>query len=144
MLTKERINLVAPCGIDCGICELYVCKDNAHLQNALVEKGIPMEKLPCPGCRAIEGVCPVIGSTCETYQCAAARKAEYCFSCEDFPCTKLHPAAHRAEVLPHNLKIFNLCTIQRIGVEAFIEKSTEIKKRYFTGKMAIGRGPQLP
>jgi hypothetical protein len=143
-MTNERFALVAPCGIDCGICELYVCKDNPQLQNMLVGKGIPKEKLPCPGCMAIKGACPVIGVACETYLCAAARNAEYCFSCKDFPCSKLHPAAHRAEILPHNLKIFNLCTIRRIGLEAFIEKSIEIKKRYFTGKMAIGQGPQLP
>ena len=143
-MTKERLSLVAPCGIDCGICELYVCKDNSQLQNTLVEKGIPKEKLPCPGCIAIKGTCPVINNTCETYQCASARKVEYCFACKDFPCTKLHPAAHRAEILPHNLKVFNLCTIKQIGLTAFIENSTEIKKRYFLGKMEIGKGPQLP
>ena len=144
MLTKERLDLVAPCGIDCGICELYVCKDNAQLQNILVEKGILREKLPCPGCLAIKGVCPVIGSACATYRCASAQNVEYCFACKDFPCSKLHPAAHRAEILPHNLKVFNLCTIKRIGLEAFIEKSIEIKKRYYMGKMEIGQGPQFP
>jgi hypothetical protein len=144
LLTKERIGLVAPCGIDCGTCELYMCKDNSQLQNILVGKGIPKEKLPCPGFRTIKGACPVIGSTCETYLCASVQNVEYCFACKDFPCIKLHPAAHRAEILPHNLKVFNLCTIKRIGVAAFVEKSAEIKKRYYMGKMEIGNGPQLP
>lgn len=143
-MKKERLALVAPCGIDCGICELYVCRDNSQLKNILVAKGIPEEKLPCPGCKAIKGTCPVIGSTCETYLCASAQNVEYCFACKDFPCTKLHPAAHRAEILPHNLKVFNLCTIKRIGLAAFVEKSAEFKKRYYQGKMDIGQGPQLP
>jgi hypothetical protein len=143
-MTKERLGLVTSCGIDCGTCELYMCKDNSKLQNILVGKGVPKEKLPCPGCRAIKGACPVIGSICETYLCASAQNVEYCFDCKDFPCTKLHPAAHRAEILPHNLKVFNLCTIKRIGLAAFVEKSAELRKRYYTGKMDVGKGPQLP
>jgi hypothetical protein len=41
------------------------------------------------------------------------------------------------------MKIYNLCTIKRDGVEAFVEKSSEIKKRYYAGIMEIGKGPQL-
>jgi hypothetical protein len=56
----------------------------------------------------------------------------------------LHPCADRAGILPHYCKVFNLCTIKNIGLEGFIGKSPEIKKRYYTGKMEIGKGPQLP
>ncbi len=143
MTSMERIKLVAPCGIDCGICELYACRDNHELFNRLVERGMPKDKLPCDGCRPMYGECPVIGGTCETYKCFSERNIESCSDCPEFPCLKLHPAANRAEVLPHNMKVFNLCTIKRIGLEAFIEKSSEIKKRYYAGRMAIGKGPQL-
>ena len=40
MSSNERINLVAPCGIDCGTCELYLCKENQQLFEYLVGKGI--------------------------------------------------------------------------------------------------------
>ena len=142
MKDQERIHLVAPCGIDCGTCELYLCKDNQPLLAYLVSKGVPGEKLPCEGCRNIEGHCPVIGGLCATYQCAAEKKVEFCFQCGDFPCEKLSPSADRADVLPHNLKVFNLCTIQRGGVEDFVAVSAKIKNRYFKGKMKIGSGPQ--
>ena len=142
-MTKERINLVAPCGIDCGTCELNLCKDNEQLFNYLVSKGIPKEKLPCEGCRNVTGDCPVIGEKCETYVCATNRKAKFCFECDDFPCGKLNPAADRAEMLPHNTKVFNLCKIERCGVEAFINASSEIKERYYKGKMEIGKGPKV-
>jgi hypothetical protein len=143
MEANERINLVAPCGIDCGTCELYLCKDNQQLFAYLLGKGIPEEKLPCTGCRNIEGNCPVIGSKCATYVCVIEKNVEFCTDCSDFPCSKLHPSADRADVLPHNLKVFNLCTIQREGVEGFIELSTEIKNKYYNGKMGIGKGPEL-
>lgn len=142
MVTNERINLVAPCGIDCGTCELHLCKDNQELFAYLVAKGIPEEKLPCDGCRNIKGNCPVIGSKCATYACVTEKNVEFCTECGDYPCSKLQPSADRADVLPHNLKVFNLCTIQREGVEGFIELSREIKTKYYKGKMEIGKGPQ--
>ncbi len=143
MTTKNRLDLVAPCGIDCGTCELYTCGHDHDLFNRLVAMNMPKEKLPCDGCRSIEGACPVIGSACETYKCAREKNVGFCFDCREFPCEKLQPAADRAEVLPHNLKVFNLCTIKQTGVEAFIAKSPEIKKKYYVGRMAIGKGPQL-
>ena len=143
MSTSERIQLVAPCGIDCGECELYLCKDNQQLFAYLVSKGIPQDTLPCSGCRNIQGNCPVVGSQCASYACASGNDVEFCFQCSSFPCSKLHPSADRADILPHNLKVFNLCTIQRDGVEGFLERSADIKRTYYTGKMEIGKGPQL-
>lgn len=142
MIANERIRLLAPCGIDCGTCEIYLSKDNEQLRAYLVSKGVPEEKLPCAGCRDIEGNCPVIGNQCETYTCCIKKEVDYCFGCGDFPCSKLNPSSDRADVLPHNLKVFNLCTIQRDGEEAFVKSSGDIKNRYFKGKMAIGSGPQ--
>lgn len=143
MATKERLNLVAPCGIDCGICELHTCGHDHELFIKLTSKGMPKEKLPCDGCRSVAGNCPVIGGVCETYKCISEKNVKFCYDCDEFPCEKLHPAANGAGVLPHNIKVFSLCTIKRIGLDAFVEKSPEIKKRYYAGKMAVGRGPQL-
>jgi hypothetical protein len=143
MATEERKRLVAPCGIDCGLCELYMCRDDKQIYNYLLSRGMPEEKMPCAGCRAIEGRCPVIGDICATYLCVTEKKVDFCFDCLDFPCSKFNPSADRADVLPHNLKVFNLCTIQRRGMGAFIERSMEFKKRYYKGKMQIGNGPQL-
>jgi hypothetical protein len=143
MSVNERLGLVAPCGIDCGVCELNMCKDNPQLLEHMVSRGIPREKLPCKGCRSVKGNCPVLSETCATYACATEKKVELCFQCGDFPCPKLSPAADRAAVLPHNLKVFNLCTIQRLGVERFVNESTAIKQRYFAGKMFVGKGPAL-
>ncbi len=142
-MKSERTELVAPCGIDCGICEVYTCRDDPRLFDYLVSIGIPKERIPCKGCRPLEGKCPVIPGTCSTFSCAKGRKADFCFECREFPCEMLNPSADRADVLPHNTKVFNLCTIKRDGVEGFIAKSGEIKKRYYQGKMKIGSGPQV-
>jgi hypothetical protein len=143
MATNERLRLVAPCGIDCGVCELNMSRDNPRLTEYLVSRGIPREKLPCQGCRGVEGNCPVLGGKCDTYACASERGVQFCYECGDFPCSKLSPAADRADVLPHNMKTFNLCTIKRSGLEGFVGQSMLIKQRYYQGKMEIGRGPKL-
>jgi hypothetical protein len=140
---KTRSDMVAICGTDCGICEMSICKDDPKLLAYFISKGYPKEKLPCPGCRAVKGLCPVLGEPCATYACAQEKKVEYCFQCAEFPCAKLNPAADRASTLPHNIKVFNLCTIKKLGVNGYIEVSADIKKKYYKGKMAVGRGPQL-
>lgn len=143
MESNERQNLVAPCGIDCGICELYTCKDDSQLYDRLIANGIPMDKIPCEGCRSSLGNCPVIQETCHTYTCVQKKNVDFCSDCDEFPCVYLHPSADRANVLPHNLKVYNLCKIKNEGLNHFIQQSAEIKARYYAGKMFVGKGPRL-
>lgn len=135
--------MVAPCGIDCGQCECHTAKDNPALLDYLVSVGIPRDRLPCGGCRAVKGACPVLEAECDTYHCITGRGYRFCYECGDFPCFRLNPAADRAQQLPHNTKVFNLCCIQHQGLEKFMARSADIKQRYFKGKMVIGRGPQI-
>ena len=141
---REILDRAAPCGIACGACELFVAKDDPALLEAMVARGIPRDRLPCSGCRAVEGRCPVIGGTCETYACIRERGHVFCHECAEFPCAKLQPAADRAQALPHNLKVFNLVLIRRLGPKRFLEAAPAIKAKYYRGKMAVGKGPQEP
>lgn len=143
MFTQERTNLVAPCGMDCGICELHTCTVDSQLYKNLIDRGIPKDRIPCKGCRLIEGKCPVIGEKCKTFTCLSERNISFCYECGEFPCQKLHPAADRADILPHNQKMFNLCTIKNHGVEEFINRSSDLKIRYFKGKIHVGDGPHI-
>ncbi len=143
MPTNERMRLVAACGIDCGNCPLNKCEDDPALMDRLVQRGIPREKLPCAGCRSVGGDCPVISSTCETYECVRRKHVDFCYECGDFPCSKLCPSSQRADVLPHNLKVFNLCMIEKVGLEGFVKVSGDLERLYFKGKMEVGKGPRL-
>ena len=137
------MKLLAPCGIDCGICELYLAKDDSTLFDGLVAQGIPVEKLPCAGCRSVKGRCPMLPEACETYSCVKSHGMDYCFECDEFPCLRLHPAADKASFLTHNLKIYNLCQLMNQGPEAFIELSPENRSRYYKGRMTVGKGPEI-
>ncbi len=144
-MNTEREHLVAPCGIDCGNCEAYTCRDDRKLHDYLVSRGMSAAKLPCAGCRSVEGRCPAHPDerVCATYACVREKGVRYCHECAGFPCGMLHPSADRADVLPHNLKVFNLCFIRNKGIEEFIASYPEIKRKYYKGKMVIGQGPQI-
>lgn len=141
--SNNRLSLVAPCGIDCGICELHMLNENDALYQSMIQRGIPAEKLPCPGCRAVEGNCPVKPAVCDTWNCVSDKKIGFCTACNEFPCNRLQPCADRADVLPHNLKVFNLCLINQIGLKSFTERSADIKMKYYRGKIIVGNGPHL-
>lgn len=143
MNTANGITLVAPCGINCGDCGAYRVKDDLSLREVLAAKLQNWNGVHCPGCRPIEGNCQFVDGTCETYSCVTRHQVDFCFKCPEFPCAKLNPAADKASILPHNIKLFNLCCIQQQGLTNFLEKSSGIRQRYFQGKMSIGKGPQL-
>ncbi len=142
MKTTDQSALVAPCGINCGTCAAYRVKEEPSLGEVL-GKHFKWTGSPCPGCREVRGNCQFIEGTCETYVCISERGFTFCFECQEFPCPKLNPASDLAQILPHNLKVFNLCTIKHQGLAKFLEREPEIKNRYYRGKMAIGKGPQL-
>ena len=113
-------SLEAPCGIHCGLCPLHKAGEDEQLRAGLIERlKLPPEKVPCPGCRAADGHCPVIGEQCATWICARDRGVEFCSDCPDFPCVRLMPCADRAGVLPHNIKIFSLALRKTKGREAW-------------------------
>jgi hypothetical protein len=142
METKDDITLVAPCGLDCGDCPAYKVKDDPALREMLTAR-VGWDGTPCPGCRPISGDCQFVEGTCETYACITKRGHDFCFECREFPCAKLNPAADRADFLPHNIKLFALCYIKQHGADKWKEMTAEVKRRYFQGKMVIGKGPQV-
>jgi len=102
--------------------------------------GIPPAEIQCKGCREQKG--KTLGfPLCETYKCTQTRGIDFCFQCDNFPCPKLQPARDGADRYPHNMKLYNLCRIKAVGLEAWARETKEIRKRYFTGKFIIGRGP---
>jgi hypothetical protein len=144
MYTENEVMDIAPCGTNCGACPAYLCKDNPELLEAVVAKGLKREDLPCPGCREHKGKCAFTDGDCATYDCIVRHGVTFCYECDEFPCQFLHPCADRANILPHNMKLYNLCYIRTYGVDAFRKKFPEIKVRYYGGEMLIGKGPQLP
>jgi hypothetical protein len=139
---KDKEALVAPCGLDCFNCEIY--KDN--LTDDLAElihrrSGVSKEQIPCEGCRQQDGKhyrLPPEG--CATLDCVKAKGVDLCCNCADFPCVLLAPIAAGAGMYPHNMKVYNLCRIKKVGLEGWTEEAGQIRTRYFTGEFVVGKG----
>ena len=139
MASDEERKLISPCGLDCGSCVLYRARTDETLRQRIAEgQGIQAEKvLLCEGCRPSRGVILVAGGgpACDTYACAVDdKKVEFCYECDDFPCLKLAPCADRAQEIPHNTKIYNLIWLQKLGIDAWLERYPSLMRQYRRGK----------
>jgi hypothetical protein len=134
--------LEASCGLHCGVCFLFRAGSDEALRSMVAEKfGLPPEKATCPGCRSVDGFCPVIGGQCATYVCAQENGVAFCSECRQFPCRKLMPCADRGAELPQNIKVFSLAVRKVKGEEEWRGSIMELYSLYFKGKMVIGHGP---
>jgi len=135
--------LTAPCGLDCFNCTFFLAPDNpdakAQIEQWSKEYNIPLEIMECRGCRYHDGRIPVqtylYGEShrCAAYECAKDKGHQLCGDCEEFPCDNLHPYADKADTLPHNVKVYNLCLINKMGLEKWAaSKAAEVRKTYFT------------
>ncbi|NMB84656.1 MAG: hypothetical protein A4E44_01627 [Methanosaeta sp. PtaB.Bin018] len=140
--------LTAPCGLDCFNCPFYLANDDEEIRRQVAlrvqEFGLPLsyekiyEKVACKGCRKRGGVPPFGTEPCKVFRCISSKGIESCADCSDFPCDNLHPYAEHASVLPHNIKVFNLALIRKIGVERWAkEKAKSVRETYFGAKWNI-------
>ncbi|MFC1476958.1 DUF3795 domain-containing protein [candidate division KSB1 bacterium] len=138
---KNYRELTSFCGIDCFNCDYFV--DNITDESvAFLSKhmDIDKEKVACKGCRIEEG-CHMLFAECKGCECVKEKGVDFCFECEEFPCEGFQPVAADADKYSHNMKLYNSCRIQKIGLERWAkEEAKTIREKYFKGKYIVGRG----
>jgi len=134
-------HMTAPCGLDCFNCPVYLAGENEKLREAVAKHmNLPYEQAVCRGCRGEKGAPAAEGFTgkCDVYKCTEKKGISFCCDCSDFPCDHLHPYADQAAVLPHNTKVFNLCLIKKMGLEAWAQtRAKSVRDTYFKGKFKL-------
>ena len=123
------------------MCSKYLANENEKLRNTIAERlNITLEKAVCGGCRNENGTITFLNMTepCSVYKCSESRRINFCYNCSEFPCDHLHPYADKASQFPHNTKVFNLCLIKKMGLDAWAkEKAKAVKDTYFKGKFTL-------
>ena len=140
---KEKKALTAPCGLDCFNCEIHEYNLTEEFAEMIHKNmGIPKDKIICKGCHQQDGKhFQFSPEGCATLNCAKIKDVELCCDCNDFPCALLAPTADQADRYPHNMKLYNLCRIKKIGLERWIkEEAWQIRKKYLTCKFVVGKG----
>ena len=109
-LMEEK--LIAPCGMNCGVCVSYLA-----MKNDLKNKGFA--KKYCPGCLPRGKNCVFMQDNCELLGKGLVR---FCYECGSYPCRRLKALDKRYRTKYHLSMIENLNFIQTRGLGAFLEK----------------------
>ena len=98
--------LIAPCGINCGLCYAYI-----------------REKNHCPGCRGDDTEKMKSCLACRIKNCEKLVEGgfTYCFECDTFPCDLLKRLDKRYRTRYGVNPFENLNTIQENGIDQFVE-----------------------
>ena len=110
-------NLIAPCGMNCGICSAYLA-----YKHEVKEKGLMLAY--CKGCRPRNKQCAFLKKKCKTGLLLKG-EVEYCYECPEYPCARLKHLDHRYITNYGESFIENLDYIKANGIDAFLSKETE-------------------
>lgn len=105
-------NLVAPCGMNCGVCRAYL----AYSRRIPKERG---KITHCAGCRIRNKQCAYIKENCEQLR---HHEIQFCFECADFPCHRLRTIDQRYRTRYDYSLIGNLEEVKESGMAAFLQR----------------------
>jgi len=103
----EDITLIAPCGINCGLCRAYL-----------------RQKKPCGGCRGGSANKSDSCLNCKIKNCGVLRqnRLEFCFKCSKFPCERIEHLDLRYRTRYHVSPIENLAVVKTRGIQYFLNQ----------------------
>ncbi len=107
--------LIAPCGMNCGICSEYLA-----FKHDVKSKGIRMPY--CTGCRPRDKKCAFLKKRCSLL---LEGRVQYCYQCPDFPCQGLQKIDKRYRSQFRMSMIENLECIKKNGVRQFLAAQEE-------------------
>jgi len=143
---KEAVRRLAPCGLDCSRCADYAGGEiqklsirlsellNGYLRVAGVREcinpvyaGYPQfeemlksfAQAACSGCRGDNVLCPI---ECVAGECTREKGVDFCFQCEEFPCSKKVDPHTQERWLNFNRRM------KDIGVEEFYKEQSKLSR----------------
>ncbi|MBP7497381.1 MAG: DUF3795 domain-containing protein [Bacteroidales bacterium] len=118
--------LIAPCGMNCGICLAYL-----------------RDKNNCFGCWGDNADKPIYCSRCIIMNCEllGKTKSKFCYECQKFPCKRLKQLDKRYKTKYNMSMLENLNSIKINGLKSFV---TSEKERWLChkcgGSICVHRG----
>jgi len=102
--------LIAPCGMNCGICQAYLRKDRK-----------------CPGCHGEDTNKSASAVNCIIRNCGMVKRSQSgsCFECIKYPCNRLQQLDKRYRTKYSMSMIENLEFIKGNGLSAFVERENK-------------------
>jgi len=111
LIPEDREQLIAPCGMDCRVCNNYMAREIEARS-----KGLRMAY--CTGCRARDKQCAYLKKRCALIGTGVVR---YCCECPNFPCDDLKYLDNKYRRMYKSSLIENLETIKTEGISKLLE-----------------------
>ena len=108
----KNADLVAPCGMNCGICSRYLAGTHT-----IKNQGIRMPY--CQGCRTRDKQCAFLKKQCGLL---TRGRVHYCYECPGYPCDRLKTIDKRYRERYRMSMLENLGFIKDYGIDAFLKK----------------------
>lgn len=105
----ENSFLIAPCGMNCGVCYGHLRKKNK-----------------CDSCNAENGNRVNHCNTCSIKNCINIKSGSsgFCYECDKYPCIRLKKLDKRYRTKYHMSMIENLNNIKQSGIEEFLKNES--------------------
>ncbi len=106
----EDTTLIAPCGINCGLCRAYL-----------------IQKKRCPGCRGGNANKADSCLNCKIKKCGILRqkRLKFCYDCAKFPCEREEHLDWRYRTRYHLSPIENLGVVKTKGIQQLLSLEKE-------------------
>jgi hypothetical protein len=108
-------DLIAPCGMNCGICKAYLA----------YSRGVPQQKgkvTHCSGCLARNKNCAFIKRSCEKIR---KQQLRFCHQCADMPCKRLAKLDEHYRQRYCMSMVENQKMIRQKGIDEFLKNQAE-------------------
>jgi hypothetical protein len=117
--------VISVCGLNCAKCDIYEAgHGNEKVRNEILEwfkkernETLKPKQITCEGCRG-----PLNAhwsSDCKMLLCSKNKEIDYCFQCEDFPCSIVNKFASDG-TSHHKRTIENAKKMKEMGLDAWI------------------------
>jgi len=129
-MSEVKRELLAPCGLYCGVCRIYQAHQNKDLE--FKKKILPtlhdygaksVDDIACNGCLSDDFVFHFC-RTCPIKDCIKSKEIEGCYICDDFPCKII---THWPHPLDKKVMLRAVPTWRKLGTEKWVEVE---EKRY--------------
>ena len=108
-------DLIAPCGMNCGICKAYL----AYSRGAPYKKG---KVSHCTGCLVRNKNCAFVKRDCEKL---GKKQIPFCYECVDVPCKQLAKLGEYYKAHYGMSMIENQKTMKEEGMDRFLKSQAE-------------------
>ncbi|UCC19542.1 MAG: DUF3795 domain-containing protein [Promethearchaeota archaeon] len=129
-VVEAKKELLAPCGLYCGVCRIYQAHQDNNLEfkkeilPTLHDFGVKsVDDIACTGCLS-DGVIFHFCRTCPIKDCIKDKNFEGCYQCDDFPCTII---TNWPDSLDQKVMLRAIPTWHNIGTVKWVEAE---EKRY--------------